>query len=59
MKWIKCSDGLPESDESVLAFDGECQGVSFYDNEYGDWEITPRIAIITHWMPLPEPPEDT
>jgi hypothetical protein len=61
-RWIPCSVRLPENGENALVWDKlsrdvfigryyECDGWEI-DGYYGDysWDIT-------HWMPLPEPPE--
>ena len=65
--WISVEDRLPEAYETVLF-----TGVNKYGNRYrtqrgyycgGDvWysEIVPGKKVVngvTHWMPLPEPPE--
>lgn len=69
MKWISVKDRLPEFDDkgwsldNVIAVDSggiiligafiQKGFLDFFDiggNVHGD---------ITHWMPLPEPPEDT
>ncbi len=57
--WVKCSERMPELDVPVLVHTGSGMridkaydfgdGVSFYEDLYGD---------VTHWMPLPTPPQD-
>ena len=63
-EWFKCSDMMPDCNETVLLYLGN--GII----TYGRWiEIeTPQTwetvrahdfeTGATHWMPLPEPPED-
>jgi Protein of unknown function (DUF551) len=60
--WISVEDRLPELGESVLIWDGQCRRVGFYlktGEYYYYWESTDDEypLDITHWMPLPEPPE--
>ena len=71
MQWIKCSDGLPvTSDRSVLAYfeNGSIETVHVEDHfreiangvidgiqQYTYWYLS---AGITHWMELPEPPNE-
>ena len=62
MKWIKCSERMPE--DEVLLWNGKFVYMgsltSFYkvrewiigDDDYRD------IDFFTHWMPLPEGPKD-
>lgn len=57
-RWIQCSERMPELDddgysEPVLAINeiGNMQVVSFYSDE--GWD---SYAEITHWQPLPPPP---
>ena len=62
-KWISVKDGLPKSGENpdwVLVITTE-NGMFFYhvaqlwdDSWATDSEI---LHFITHWMPLPEPPQ--
>lgn len=61
--WIKCSDLLPEEGETVLLLRKEINGCWFYigfcdeDSLFRhDYHGTDRLLGITHWMPLPEPP---
>ncbi len=64
-KWIKCSEQMPEetcgiivalSDGIVMSGISYSRRKGFYMEalEYGDDE---PIIDVTHWMPLPEPPE--
>lgn len=64
-RWIPCSERLPEEKGCYLVavkhwFDGKPVTREAFWNG-ADWlscekrvEITPRV---THWMPMPEPPE--
>ena len=56
--WISVKDKLPEEDSHVLVW--EKQGFAFVDwYKFGVWQLgTENGAIITHWMPLPDPPEE-
>ena len=67
-EWISVKDRLPEKGTEVLAFDHYgrpliaklvenyyfSDGVSWYDR-LGYYL---GMSIITHWMPLPEPPKE-
>jgi hypothetical protein len=60
--WIPVEDRLPERNEIVLAFDQGGVTVGSYSPMLEDWwtlqvgRMSPG-AVVTHWMPLPEPPE--
>lgn len=72
MEWISVNDELPEYRKPVIIggiwnkHDFMVEGVnrlkSTIHNETGkhlDWEKSNGIhMVITHWMPLPEPPKD-
>lgn len=62
--WIPCSERLPEDRDNVLTYDVDgnvrkCE----YDAEFKKFrpEFTNyyamEVSYVTHWMPLPEPPE--
>jgi len=53
-EWIPVDKRLPDEEVRVLATDG----TDVFESEYmsGNWEW---CADVTHWMPLPEPPEVT
>nr|UVX85278.1 MAG: Protein of unknown function (DUF551) [Bacteriophage sp.] len=71
-QWIKCSERMPEetddiivvSDDIIVVSDGiVISGISYSRRdgfymaalEYDDDE---PIDGVTHWMPLPEPPQE-
>lgn len=59
-EWISVKDGLPEADRSVL-FYIELPWISgkkgFCVISDGSDGIVYRYNFVTHWMPLPKPPE--
>lgn len=61
--WIPCSERLPEKSTPVL-ISVQCHRVTaFYDAVKGVFMLTETeglfysMSAVTHWMPLPEPPE--
>lgn len=56
-RWIPVTERLPREMETVLVTDGKNVGWSFCVNDYGTMEFY-SASTITHWMPLPEPPEE-
>jgi len=63
-RWIKVSNRLPKEGTEVLVLAddiGECWfEVAVYDDRMGHFEKSDgrKVAPVTHWMPLPEPPSD-
>ncbi len=73
-EWIKCSDRLPEEGDTYLVVVEEKTGlviksrhvdvasnygdyIDDYWNTWNYWKEGQEVHV-THWMPLPEPPED-
>ncbi|EQB5307078.1 dATP/dGTP pyrophosphohydrolase domain-containing protein [Salmonella enterica] len=63
--WISCSERMPDNDESkpIAIFTGKCLGqgmfVATYDDDgFFDYWVGMEIIGVTHWMPLPEPPQE-
>ena len=55
--WVKCSERMPEDGSSVLVVDQNGIDLGFkYDGD--DWFLADAEREITHWMPLPAPPQD-
>jgi hypothetical protein len=62
MEWISVKDRLPEKDIPVLCYDGTYIDVGEYWYDENDKPVffnppSPPKDYITHWMPLPKPPE--
>ena len=63
-QWIPVTERLPEPNKWVLcACRANIIEVLRYDNTTDDWDtsIPNRCymkGFVTHWMPLPEPPEE-
>ena len=62
-KWISVEERLPEEGERVLCTDGRCVFEQYrvpLSCVYGTWDrggLKSPMQNVTHWMPLPEPPE--
>ena len=60
-RWIPCTEQMPKDNEYVLVY---CSADGFYNIDClydGSWleaaDYYEEDVIVTHWMPLPEPPE--
>ncbi|MGR6303782.1 DUF551 domain-containing protein [Escherichia coli] len=66
--WISCSERMPEIRQTVIGWNGYAVRQCVYTrNEYAKTQKgrEPRFEIltgiwhgVTHWMPLPEPPQE-
>ena len=62
-EWISVKDQEPPKDTKILCFyDGYIDVLEYWYDEVGEKVFfNPPIANVTgvsHWMPLPKPPED-
>ena len=60
MEWISVEDRLPEDTKQVLFFwSNRWFELGYYDgNEWHEWWYNGSICLdVTHWMPLPDPPD--
>lgn len=58
--WKKCSEEMPEIQTEVIAWDGEFRHIAFCSVD-GSWCLSDAgwtDPEITHWLPLPAPPEE-
>ena len=64
IRWIPCKERLPERDLDVLVYVKSWNNIQVahiqYDGilwELSDGEFSFSKSHVSHWMPLPEPPE--
>lgn len=57
-RWIPVKERLPEDRNMVLATVDGVVCVAFYGNYMWEEAETYSILYPTHWMPIPQPPED-
>lgn len=61
-EWISVEDRLPEPNKLVLCLWKRLDDESHYGfatyQEHGSWYVSNEgMPIVSHWMPLPEPPK--
>ena len=61
-KWISVEERLPWMNQKVLVSDGSIVTEAHY-NGRGEWihnghDMEIGGVIVTHWMPMPQPPEE-
>lgn len=65
MNWISVKNELPQGGKCLIFIKGEYHDsihVAYYNNETDKWKGAQAHSIfenVTHWMPLPKPPEVT
>jgi hypothetical protein len=62
-QWISVKDRLPDFCQHYLVTNGRAQMVAAF-NLSGVWDFFDNAVFwdsedVTHWMPLPQPPENT
>jgi hypothetical protein len=58
-EWISVEERLPEECTHVIVHDEDgTVGEAFHSiSDHFEWVANEKIAFVTHWMPLPEPPK--
>lgn len=64
MEWISLKDREPDTSEDVIVFlqkKGNTITIAYRTGEYWrlSWDATIIVSTITHWHPLPDPPQNT
>ena len=59
MEWIRVEDRLPEDNQRVLVYRPEMETADTgpISVQFG-WTCARKHCDVSHWMPLPEPPEE-
>ena len=56
-EWISVNDGLPEDDVDVLTRRATGMSVEAYHGFGWSYDEYNGRWVVTHWMPLPQPPK--
>lgn len=61
-RWIPIAERLPKDGQDILVFREDEQRIVPTNYDRGSWfdcvyDRTLDVETISHWMPLPEPPE--
>jgi hypothetical protein len=59
-KWISIKEELPEDGQEILAWQNlepHCVRTTYLTHDFNGFKTVLIGSIVTHWMPLPEPPE--
>ena len=59
-QWISVEDKLPENNSSLFLCSGHGKTLFVCHRKHHEWFRSPqlqRVVGISHWMPLPKPPE--
>ena len=58
-EWISVKDRLPKHNEEILGFE-KLIFFGWYDNKFGFLDVVEEChrGQTTHWMPLPNPPQE-
>ena len=54
--WVKCSERMPKHGDMVLVFNGNSIEIDALAT--GEFDFECWCDSVTHWMPLPAPPQD-
>lgn len=58
VRWIPVTERLPEEGQLVLCWSKACGGAIVFGCRNGDMIFTGLDDEVSHWMPLPNPPEE-
>jgi len=56
-EWIDVDKHLPAEDLDCLASGGEDVFIAWHHNGFWFFQDTHDTVYVTHWQPLPEPPQ--
>lgn len=58
-EWISIDDRMPDDYQDVIATDGYTSNFAYWDaaDNYWLYPGDSPSGIVTHWQPLPEPPQ--